>query len=305
MNCNNCHSTWETPESIVVTHCPFCQKKLQNVYPVDSIERKLIEIVNANSHEIYNDNIKFLSILNDKFNNTFELINLIKAIIPNNASNEIYKLKNSPDENLNINYSKTIEIISNKTFISKDVLLPAVNLLCIGLGIDLESINPKDNGTPFEDFKIENGQLIKYIGNDKNVVIPNSVTTIGHGAFEECTNLTGVAIPDSVIDIGHGVFAHCTNLTRIIIPDTITSIGDNIFAHCTNLRIITLPKEVTSIGYRAFYYCTSLTEIIIPKTVTYIGLGAFYQCYNLNQTTKNDIRAINSDAVDVGKYIIK
>ena len=41
-----------------------------------------------------------------------------------------------------------------------------------------------------KDFVIENGVLTKYVGTEKEVVIPNSVTKIGERAFCRCENLT-------------------------------------------------------------------------------------------------------------------
>lgn len=300
MKCNNCHGKWEAPKNITLTHCPFCNAVVIRTYSNESVEGKIIEIVQKHSPEIYNNIAKLTTIINEELPSE-GTVDLIKAIIPNGATKEIYKLLNCSDQDFENCYVKTINTISSKTFIPKEVLTPAINILCIGLGLSFENVEQQE----FDDFEIKNGELIKYTGKDANVVIPSCVKRIGHNAFEECTTVTGVAIPESVEYIGHGVFAHCTSLTRIIIPNTINSIGDNTFAHCTNLRIITLPNSINSIGYRAFYYCTSLTEIVIPKNVTYIGLGAFYQCYNLNETTKGNIRTINSDAIDVGKYLIR
>jgi hypothetical protein len=46
-----------------------------------------------------------------------------------------------------------------------------------------------------------------------SIVIPDSVTDIGDGAFSDCTGLTSVVIPDSGLMIGDGVFRGCNNLT--------------------------------------------------------------------------------------------
>ena len=62
------------------------------------------------------------------------------------------------------------------------------------------------------DFVIEDGVLIKYKGDDSDVVIPDSVTSIGDFAFQDCTNLTSVEIPDSVIEIGEDIFDGCYQL---------------------------------------------------------------------------------------------
>ena len=41
--------------------------------------------------------------------------------------------------------------------------------------------------------------LYSYLGNDKNVIIPDNVTAIGVNAFAGCKNLVSVTISDSVI----------------------------------------------------------------------------------------------------------
>ena len=114
-----------------------------------------------------------------------------------------------------------------------------------------------------------------------SISIPNSVTSIGERAFSWCTNLTSISIPDSVTSIGVGAFAVCFSLTSISIPDSVTSIGVGAFAACFSLTSISIPDSVTSIGDEAFENCTSLTSISIPNSVTSIGDEAFADCTSL------------------------
>ncbi|MGI6496892.1 MAG: leucine-rich repeat protein [Kiritimatiellia bacterium] len=113
------------------------------------------------------------------------------------------------------------------------------------------------------------------------MTIGDSVTTIGYGAFYNCTSLTSVTIPDSVTTIGSSAFFNCTSLTSVTIPDSVTTIDDQAFYNCTSLASVTIPDGVTTIGYGAFYNCTSLTSVTIPDNVTAIDDRAFENCTSL------------------------
>lgn len=121
-----------------------------------------------------------------------------------------------------------------------------------------------------------------------SVTIPNSVTSIGEDAFFWCCNLTSITIPQSVISIGNSAFWECRSLTNITIPDGVTSIGYGTFFGCESFTNITIPNSVTSIGNMAFDGCRSLTNIKIPDGVTSIGYEAFFNCESLTGITIPD-----------------
>ena len=84
-------------------------------------------------------------------------------------------------------------------------------------------------------FSKDKTTLVQYPGAFAAYAIPDSVTSIGAGAFGGCTSLTSVTIPDSVTSIGQHAFNGCRSLTSVTIPDGVTSIGDGAFASCTSL----------------------------------------------------------------------
>lgn len=139
-----------------------------------------------------------------------------------------------------------------------------------------------------------------------DVVIPNSVTAIGYCAFLNCSNLNNITIPDSITSIEMRVFSNCSKLSSITIPDGITSIGYSTFFNCSNLSNITIPNSVTSIDSLAFFGCKSLSSIVIPKSVETIRGHAFVNCTNLKEMKiLGDIISIESGSFDVTNTEIK
>ena len=130
-----------------------------------------------------------------------------------------------------------------------------------------------------------------------DLVIPNSVKSVGERAFIGCSGLTSVTIPNSVTSIGSLAFSGCSGLTSVTIPNSVTSIGDYAFRNCSGLTSITIPNSVTSIGNYAFRNCSSLTSVTIPNSVTSIGSSAFRGCSGLTSVTiPNSVTSIEDYA---------
>ncbi len=151
----------------------------------------------------------------------------------------------------------------------------------------------------------------------KDLVIPNSVTSLGDYTFYGCSSLTSITIPNSVTSIGNYAFRACSSLTSITIPNSVTSIGDGAFSNCTGLTSITIPNSVTSIGGGAFSDCNGLTSVIfhckqidswfsgmttirnieLGEEVEIIGSSAFKGCSALTSITiPNSVTSIPYDA---------
>ena len=149
-----------------------------------------------------------------------------------------------------------------------------------------------------------------------SVVLPDSVTEIGDGAFYfnrhlasvvlpaslkklsgfGYTALTSIQIPSSVTHIGSYAFQDA-KFTSVVIPDSVIEIGNNAFAgpavwstsvnsmgqtHYTqsSLTSLTLGAGVVSIGDYAFAGA-NITSLTLPSSVTTVGMKAFYNCTQL------------------------
>ncbi len=67
--------------------------------------------------------------------------------------------------------------------------------------------------------------------NLKNVILPDSVKSIGNSAFSGCSALTSVTIGKNVKSIGIYAFFNCLSLKSIKLSDTTTEIGDSAFGY--------------------------------------------------------------------------
>ena len=141
----------------------------------------------------------------------------------------------------------------------------------------------------FGDFVIMGGILSKYLGTDKEVTIPDNVSTIGENAFAEAYHVETIIIPNTVKTIANKLFGTFytwgneakPQLKKVIIGDGVTSIGDEAFENCEKLTEVVFGTGLSSIGQKAFSGCKELKSIDLSKTaLTEIKQEAFNGCYN-------------------------
>lgn len=141
--------------------------------------------------------------------------------------------------------------------------------------------------------------------NITNCNISEKTKVIASYAFVYCNSLTSISIPNSVTSIGRGAFPgglkyteygrakylgnannpylaliHCepVGTESCDINERTKIIADYAFYDCRPLGNVTIPNSVTSIGKYVFYNCNSLTSITIPDSVINIQEYAFYNC---------------------------
>ena len=116
-----------------------------------------------------------------------------------------------------------------------------------------------------------------------SVALGNSLTSIGYSAFNSCSGLASIVIPNSVTEIGSWAFGNCSSLTSASLPEGMTSINEGVFGECPSLTSVVFPSALETIGHYAFQSC-GLTSLELPNTVTSIGIGAFSNCTSISGT---------------------
>ena len=95
----------------------------------------------------------------------------------------------------------------------------------------------------------------------------SKITTLPNYAFAYCTNLKRVAsahtnqMPDSITEIGVGSFENCTSLENITLPKNLISMQGETFKNCIILSEISFPPTLEIIGDYSFSNCTSLSKV--------------------------------------------
>ena len=114
------------------------------------------------------------------------------------------------------------------------------------------------------------------------VVLPDGLLSIPESLLNNCTNLKEVVIPESVTTIENHAFFGCASLEKINLPAGLTEISNSLLGGCTVLSEITIPDGVTAIGDSAFQKCASLTEIVLPQGLKRIDGYVFLGCTGLS-----------------------
>ncbi len=137
----------------------------------------------------------------------------------------------------------------------------------------VEPVGDKDDTFTYELTSEGTGYLVlnAHTLTSSNLVIPDTynnlpVVAIGSSSFDDVKGLNSIVIPDSVVSIGYGAFED-SGLTSITFGENsqLTTINSLAF-YQTKITSITIPSKVTYIGYESFGECTELEEINFNAT---------------------------------------
>ncbi len=161
------------------------------------------------------------------------------------------------------------------------------------------------------------GQYVESIGNyafyscqslNKLDFSKSSVKTIGDYAFTVCESLKSIEFPDSLESIGYGAFSAYTNgyrgsyvgssLKSVKFGSGLKSIADYAFYENSALNTVKFTGvALTSIGYQSFYN-TAITELDLSGADASIGTYAFYRCNSLETVKLSGVKTIGQNAFD-------
>lgn len=152
------------------------------------------------------------------------------------------------------------------------------------------------------------GRLEEYNGNAGELVLPDSFAAYGGqtvtqyrimpSVFADMT-LTSVTIGTGVTSVGSGAFENCTRLTEVHISDlgvwcaidfddesaNPLSVAGALYLNGNRVTELVIPENVTKIGNYAFYGCEWVGDLTIPAAVKQIGKYAFGGCGNVDEVT--------------------
>ena len=207
-----------------------------------------------------------------KVNKTSEDTNFIEETLTAGKTDLNYNTKNEEETG---NIKTIITDISDKYFEKLEVIKGKLLIntqdrteirVAQSLGIE---VNPYDirDGVLWS----SSGNLLLMDENTGSLTIPDSVTSIGDGAFSNLEGLKTIIIPPTVKRIEQNAFKNNTTLENVIIQERngegVQYIGESAFRACENLKNINLPDTITYIEKQAFRDDRSLDNVKLPRNL--------------------------------------
>lgn len=188
----------------------------------------------------------------------------------------------------------------------------------------------KRNQFSSPDFIYCENRLMKYIGKEKVVAIPDGTEEIESSAFWDNQFIEEVVIPDTVVNLGGDTFYNCRNLQTISIPRNVRFMGNNPFAGCPRLKLknqspyfvyengilynqekdciiycsiiggeaeLTITEGVKIIGKHAFYLCDRFEKIALPSSLLKMENNPFSGCSKLKLICKSSAYNVKDDVI--------
>ena len=122
------------------------------------------------------------------------------------------------------------------------------------------------------------GKLVAYVGTGTDVVLPDTVKTIGATAFQG-KDITSITFPDSLTEIERLAFYQCEELTEITIPASVNSIGNMAFQNCYELKDVTFEYSDTmlQLGSSSFSFTLVSPETLVTNNRRYTNQNTAFE----------------------------
>ena len=238
------------------------EKKLSVANTEKEIPQAIKGVLDLYGKKILGNGKKFYLLLTDVVQVVPAKKILEKVCLNSDLSGLDAKTKELAEKSKNV----IVEKLYCDEMISKDISQKALDWILIALGVKSQpKTSTPERKTNIDDFVIEDGVLVKYVGEKTSepVIIPEGVEKIGMGAFAYCSFLTEVIFPNTLKEIGAQSFCGCVRLTKINFPSSLEKIGNQAFETCEQLVEVVVPENVNVIGARAFCKCCALETVFI------------------------------------------
>lgn len=143
--------------------------------------------------------------------------------------------------------------------------------------------------------------------NLKTIILPETVTALGWGSFNECNNLESISLPANLKTIGANAFGVCESLKEITLPDSVDSIAEGVFQGCTSLTKINsrLAKDdgrtIVIEGTLVAVAWAGLSSYKVPDGVTRIGNSVFSHFSHMGSRMLKSV-SLPSGLKSIGNY---
>ena len=218
-----------------------------------------------------------------------------------------------------------------------NIYINMVSIIILSLINILPSISYNELSNNFFQYKIKNDEIkiLKYIGNEKNISIPEIidgkiVTSIEKNAFTCNKKIEKIYIPYCIKNIEQNALFTGNSQTIIEVSSknlnyysyggslysndkktlvrwcekygdfrgvlsSVENIGKYAFAGCTSIENITIPNKTFLLGEGVFYNCINLKKINIPGNILELKSKVFYGCKNLESVIISNNEVIIND----------
>lgn len=151
-------------------------------------------------------------------------------------------------------------------------------------------------------FNRDHTEIVKFAKGEicPDYVMPESVTAVGHYAFEGSVSLRSITLSSNVESIAEYAFGECQNISSITIPDHVASLGIGVFQGCINLKSIAIPSVMSLIDTNAFLGC-ALSDVYYQSSRndwTQINIdNGGCGCEEITSATLHTVESIDSLSV--------